>query len=82
MCEAGVNREQLRRSIGRAEEALGMAQHWLEDLHMIADQGELHRASMEMAQVTVLLGEARGKLEKAVSSLEASDHGESTVEIV
>jgi hypothetical protein len=75
MCETGVNVEQLRLSIIQSEEALGMAQEWLERLHHLADRGKHGLASAQMAQVTVILGEARAKLEKAIVSLEGIEPG-------
>ena len=66
MCESGINVDQLRMSITQTESALGLAQEWLEELHHLADHGKKHDVSVELAQATVLLGEARVKLEKAV----------------
>jgi len=69
MCESGINIDQLRMSISQTEQALGLAQEWLEELHHLADHGKKHDASVELAQATVLLGEARTKLEKAIDTL-------------
>ena len=83
MCTNGINIDQLRQQITAAEESLGLAQHWLEDLHHLADSGHQHEASTEVAQVTVLLGEAREKLERACDSLGSEgSNGEVTVEVV
>ncbi len=82
MCESGVNVSQLRLSITQTEETLGTAQEWLERLHELADRGGQHAASTEMAQVTVLLGEARGKLEKAKASLDGAEDEGVTVELM
>ncbi len=81
MCESGINAEQLRVSIGHTEEAIGMAQKWLEDLHHLADHGKQHDASAQLAQVTVMLGEARVKLEKAADAL-GGGSPDVTVELV
>jgi hypothetical protein len=83
VCENSVSIDQLSRSVHQTEEALGMAQEWLEDLHHLADRGKQHAASVELAQATVLLGEARMKLEKAIDALGGSsaDPGV-TVELV
>lgn len=83
MCENNVNTGQLRLSVKQTEEALGMAQEWLEELHHLADHGKKHDVSVELAQATVLLGEARSKLEKAVFALDGAG-GDSgvTVELV
>lgn len=83
MCENNVNVGQLAGSVVRTEELLGMAQEWLEQLHHLADHGAQHDASVELAQATVLLGEARAKLEKAVDAL-GGDGGshDVTIELV
>jgi hypothetical protein len=82
MCETGINVGQLRVSIARTEEMLGLAQEWLEQLHHMADHGKQSAVSVELAQVTVMLGEARGKLEKAADSLDGSPSDDVTVELV
>jgi hypothetical protein len=83
MCETGINVDQLRMSITRTEQTLGLAQEWIEELHHLADHGEKHDASVELAQATVLLGEARVKLEKAVDRLDDAAPAEGvTVELV
>lgn len=82
MCESGINIDQLRMSIAQTEEALGLAQEWLEQLHHLADHGKQPAASAELAQVTVILGEARGKLEKAANSLGGTPNEDVTVELV
>lgn len=60
---------QLKHSIGMADDGLGVVQEWLEQLHHLADHAHRPEASGELAQVTVMLGEARAKLERAVDSL-------------
>jgi hypothetical protein len=82
MCESGINVDQLRMAVSQTEDALGMAQKWLEDLHHVADHGKQHEVSVELAQATVLLGEARGKLEKAVDRLGGAPSDDVTVELV
>jgi hypothetical protein len=82
MCESGINIGQLRMSIAQTEETLGLAQEWLEQLHHLADHGKQSAASAELAQVTVILGEARGKLEKAINSLDGEPKDDVTVELV
>ena len=83
MCESGINIDQLRLSITQTEQTLGLAQEWLEELHHLADHGKKHDASVELAQATVLLGEARVKLEKAVDRLDDAAPAEGvTVELV
>jgi hypothetical protein len=82
MCESGINVGQLRMSIAQTEETLGLAQEWLEQLHHLADHGKQSTASAELAQVTVILGEARVKLEKAIDSLGGQPKDDVTVELV
>lgn len=83
MCETGINVDQLRMSITQTEQTLGLAQEWLEELHHLADHGKKHDASVELAQATVLLGEVRVKLEKALNGLDDAAPAEGvTVELV
>ena len=70
MCEGGVNATQLQFSIGQVNESLALAQEWAEQLHRVADGASRTEASVELAQVSVMLGEAREKLERASVSLE------------
>ena len=71
MCESGINEPQMRFSIGQVNESLSLAQEWTEQLHHLADHADQTGASVELAQVSVMLGEAREKLETAAESLEA-----------
>lgn len=82
MCENNVNVPQLKLSIGQVDDAVALAQQWLEQLHHLADHGKKHEASMELAQANVLLGEVRGKLEDAVNTLTGRDADDVTVELV
>jgi hypothetical protein len=83
MCENNVNVPQLKLSIGQVDDAVALAQQWLEQLHHLADHGKKHEASMELAQANVLLGEVRGKLEDAINTLEGRDaDSDVTVELV
>jgi hypothetical protein len=73
----------MRLMIGQADDALSMAQQWLEQIHHLADHAELTGPSTSVAQASVLLGEARGKLDMAADSL-AGETGTSdaSVELV
>jgi hypothetical protein len=85
MCESGINVGQLKLSIGQVDDALALSQQWLEQLHQLADHGKKSEASAALAQVTVMLGEARGKLDDAIEALEgraASDDDGVEVELV
>ncbi len=83
MCEKGVNKDQMRLMIAQVDDSLAMAQQWLEQIHHLADHGGLHTESVNVAQATVLLGEARGKLEGAVDSLEGNPGTDGvTVELI
>jgi len=83
MCQKGVNTDQMRLMIGQADDALAMAQQWLEQIHHLADHADLTGPSASVAQASVLLGEARGKLDAAADEL-AGDTGASdaSVELV
>ena len=69
--------------IGQADDALAMAQQWLEQIHHLADHADLAESSKQVAQASVLLGEARAKLDNAADGLdgESSSSGAS-VELV
>jgi hypothetical protein len=83
MCDNGVNVDQMKLSIAQVAESLGISQTHLEQLHNLADHAKRPAASAQIAQVTVLLGEARAKLEAAVDELEGNSAGpDVTVELV
>lgn len=81
MCQQGINLDQLRLSVGQAGDVIGTAQSSLEQLHHLADNGSQPEASARIAQASVLLGEARAKLEEAVDQLDG-DSGGVSVELV
>lgn len=58
--------------IAQADETVALAQKWLEQIHHVADHGKLTAPSTSIAQATVLIGEARAKLEDAIASLESN----------
>ncbi|MDP2234045.1 MAG: hypothetical protein Q8K89_10435 [Actinomycetota bacterium] len=82
MCEKGVNTDQVRLMVGQVDDSLAMAQQWLEQIHHLADHATLHDSSTAVAQASVLLGEARAKLETAADSLSGSGGESVTVELV
>ena len=82
MCEQGINTGQMKLAIGQSDDALGMAQQWLEQLHHLADHGKRAEVSAALAQASVLLGEARGKLTAALVDLEGDRADTTTVELV
>lgn len=83
MCQKGVNTDQMKLMIGQADDALGMSQQWLEQIHHLADHAEMTEASTLVAQATVLLGEARAKLDAAGDVLDGSVGGpDASVELV
>lgn len=73
MCEGGINTGQMKLAVAMVNDSLALSQQWLEQLHHLADQGKRAATSAELAQVTVLLGEAREKLESAVKKLHLTD---------
>lgn len=83
MCEHGVNTDQLRLMIAQLDDSLGVSQHHVEQIHHLADHAGLHDPSVNVAQASVLLGEARSKLQSALNVLEAlSDDDGVTVELL
>ena len=83
MCEKGVNTDQMQMMVTQVDDSIAMAQQWLEKIHHMADHADLRSPSASVAQASVLLGEARAKLEAASSQIEndAADGGV-TVELV
>lgn len=81
MCEGGINTGRMKHAMAMADDQLALVQQWLEQLHHMADHGNRPVASAELAQVTVMLGQAREKIENAVKSLDAPD-SDITVELV
>ncbi|HEY3318033.1 MAG TPA: hypothetical protein VGK50_06390 [Coriobacteriia bacterium] len=82
MCESGVNQGQMKLSIAQVDQMLGMAQEWLEQLHHLCDHGHEEAASSHLAQVTVMLGEARERLDMATDDLGKGGHDHVKVELV
>ena len=83
MCENNINVPQLKLSIAQSDDALALAQQWLEQLHHLADHGHKQDVSAELAQAGVLVGEARAKIEAAIDALEGRPSGPGvTVELV
>lgn len=83
MCQKGVNTDQMRLMIGQAGDSLALSQQWLEQIHHLADHADLTGPSTEVAQASVLLGEARAKLELAADLLEGNaESPDATVELV
>ncbi len=83
MCENSVNVPQLKISVAQVDDAVALAQQWLEQLHHLADHGKKPDVSAELAQANVLLGEARAKIELAIDALDgASADSGITVELV
>lgn len=73
MCEGGINSDQMRLAIGMVNDSLAVAQQWLEQLHHLADHGHRTETSAGLAQVSVMLGEAREKLDAAGDALAVAD---------
>ena len=83
MCENSVNIPQLKVSIAQVDDAVALAQQWLEQLHHLADHGKKADTSVELAQANVLLGEARAKIQRAIDALDGrADDSGITVELV
>ena len=83
MCEQGFNVGQLKLAIGQSDDGAAMVQQWLEQLHHIADHGNRADVSKSLVQASVLLGEARAKLDDAIAELEGTPRGqETTVELI
>jgi hypothetical protein len=82
MCESGINKGQMKLSIAQCNQAIALAQEWLEQLHHLLDHAGETASSGRLAQVTVMLGEARQQLEDACDDLGAGGHDHVKVELV
>lgn len=83
MCKTGVNPDQVKLMIGQSNDSLALAQQWLEQIHHLADHAGMLKPSAEVAQASVLLGEARAKLETAANLIEGETGGpDASVELV
>lgn len=80
MCEKGINTDQMRLMIAQIDDSLSLSQQWLEQFHHLADHAGLHAASVSAAQASVLLGEARAKLETAINTMAGEPDGKVTIE--
>ncbi|MRS12026.1 MAG: hypothetical protein EG823_03015 [Actinobacteria bacterium] len=82
MCEGGLNNGQMKHAVAMVNDSLAVSQEHLEQLHHLADHAGRAETSIELAQVTVMLGEAREKLDVAVAKLDAHAHDDVTVELL
>ncbi len=82
MCENGINDGQMKLSIAQCNQALGMVQEWLEQLHHLCDHASETTSSAHLAQVTVMLGEARQHLDEAAEDIGKGGHDHVKVELV
>ena len=80
MCEGGINTGQMKLAVAMVNDSLALSQQWLEQLHQLADQGKRTATSADLAQVTVMLGEARERLESAVEKLHLTEGDDVSVE--
>ncbi|PKQ16353.1 MAG: hypothetical protein CVT67_05230 [Actinobacteria bacterium HGW-Actinobacteria-7] len=83
MCQKGVNTDQMKLMLGQADDTLAMAQQWLEQIHHLADHADMIHPSASVAQASVLLGEARAKLDRAAAQIEGTPaNPDASVELV
>jgi hypothetical protein len=83
MCQKGVNPDQVKLMIGQSNDSLALAQQWLEQIHHLADHAAMTKPSEEVAQASVLLGEARAKLMRAADLIDRDAGGsDASVELV
>jgi len=83
MCQKGVNPDQVKLMIGHTDDVLALAQQWLEQLHHLADHAGMTDPSVSIAQASVLLGEARAKLDAAADQVDGQTAGpDASVELV
>jgi hypothetical protein len=83
MCENSVNVGQLKLAVGQIDDTIALAQQHAEQLHQLADRGKQPDAAKALAQVTVMLGESRSRLEEAIDALDGRPAGaDVTVELL
>ena len=82
MCENGVNTDQMTMMIAQVDDSLSMSQQWLERIHHLADHADMRDPSALVAQASVMLGEARAKLEQASDQMSSDSGGDVSVERV
>jgi hypothetical protein len=82
MCEKGVNTDQMRLMLAQVDDSLGMSQQWLEQIHHLADHADMRDPSALVAQASVMLGEARAKIEQATDELDGAPSDDVSVERV
>ncbi|MDZ4063489.1 MAG: hypothetical protein U1E22_02370, partial [Coriobacteriia bacterium] len=82
MCEGGINTGQMKLAVAMVNDTLALAQQHLEQLHHLADHGHRTDSSIAIAQASVLLGEARAKLETGVNGLDSASSDGVHVELV
>jgi len=83
MCQKGVNADQMKLMIGQANDSLALAQQWLEQIHHLADHAGMSEPSAEVAKASVLLGEARAKLEASIDIMDGEVGGpDASVELI
>lgn len=80
MCEGGINTGQMKLAVAMVNDSIALSQQWLEQLHHLADQGKRTATSADLAQVTVMLGEAREKLDAAIEKLHLTEDDDVLVE--
>lgn len=68
--------------IAQVDDSLAMTQQWLEQVHHLADHAEERESSALVAQASVLLGEARAKLQTSTDLIGSEPGGSATVERV
>lgn len=82
ICETNVHIGQLRLMIAQADDSLAMTQQWLEQIHHLADRANERDASALVAQASVLIGEARAKLQASTDIVGSTPGETATVERV
>ncbi|MBE0417756.1 MAG: hypothetical protein IBX63_08315 [Coriobacteriia bacterium] len=68
--------------IAQVDDSLALAQQWLEQIHHLADRAEEADGSALVAQATVLLGEARAKLQSSTDIIGNGPGNQASVERV
>jgi len=83
MCQSGVNTAQLLTMTTMVEDTLTLSQEWLKEVHHLAGHTDNMKASADIAQASVKVGEVRALLEAACAELEKGEHDHGvTVELV
>jgi hypothetical protein len=73
----------MKLAVAQSDDALGMVQQWLEQLHHLADHADMEEVSALLAQANVLVADVRAKLDLTLDTIDGETGGPNvSVELV